>query len=250
LRVGNPRPERPDAAHELPITFSRVFQGRRTRASCFGASDLNISPPSPVARNPSRKARKMGRIWKFYSNWQQEFFACAACGWTGKVGFEDLDVGDVAAIIECPKCYCRLGVVLYPNLEDTKAAAAEGNREAIQELPGLTARIEKNWELLDRFELEKIYSVDQLPDLKGESLEFYWDLVRGEDGEWYQSIQLGEAEVWRELAFFNNLRRFEEIKGLLKTKYGVRFKSLTPTPKSIEWLSGDNLGRALQIIYA
>jgi hypothetical protein len=60
-------------------------------------------------------------------------------------------------------------------------------------------------------------------------------------------IRAGDVELWRELAFFNNLQRFEEIKGLLKAKYGTRFRSLTPTPASIEWLIGDNFGRALQI---
>jgi hypothetical protein len=191
----------------------------------------------------------MGRVSKFYSNWQQEIFACAECGWTGKVAFEDLDVGDVAAIIECRNCYSRLGIVLYPNLEDAEEAAAQGNTEAIQMLPEFKERIENNWKLLDRFEQEKIRSADQLLELEGRSLEFHWDLVKGEDGEWYQSIRHRDSEVWRELAFFNNLSRFEETKELLKAKYGTRFKSLTPTQRSIEWLSGDNLGRALQITH-
>jgi len=158
-----------------------------------------------------------------------------------------LEAGDTAAIIECPKCYRSLGVVLYPNLEETKEAAAQGNEEALQALPDFESRIERNWELLDRFEQDKIRSADQLPDLEGASLEFRWDFVKGEDGDFYQIIRVGDTELWRELAFFNNLWRFEQIKGLLRTKYGTRFKSLTPTLASIEWLSGDNLGKALQI---
>lgn len=192
----------------------------------------------------------MGRVYKYYSNWQQEGVACRECGWAGTVGFEDLEAGDVTAIIECPKCYRSLGVVLYPNLAETKEAAAQGNEEAIKALPSLEARIEGNRKLLDRFEQEKLRSADQLPDLDGESLEFEWDFAKCDDGEWYQVIRAGDAEVWRELAFFNNLRRFEEIKELLRSKYGTRFKSLTPTDASMEWLSGDNLGRALQIRYA
>jgi hypothetical protein len=189
----------------------------------------------------------MGRVCKYYSDWQQELFACAECGWTGTVGFEDLEVGDVAAIIECPKCYRSIGVVLYPNLEETKEAAAQGNEEAIKALPGFESRVERNWELLDRFDQEKLRSADQLPNLDGEALEFDWDFVKGDDGEFYQVIRAGGVEVWRELAFFNNIRRFEEIKEMLKAKYGTRFKSLTPTLASIEWLSGDNLGKALRI---
>lgn len=47
----------------------------------------------------------MGKVCKYYSDWQHEIFNCSKCDWTGTVGFEDLEAGDVAAIIECPKCY-------------------------------------------------------------------------------------------------------------------------------------------------
>ena len=191
----------------------------------------------------------MGRVCKYYSDWQHEVFACSHCGWTGTVGHRDLEVGDVAAIIECPKCYKSLGVVLYPNLQETKEAAAQGNAEAIKALPAFETRIKQNWELLDRFEQEKLRSADQLPNLDGESLEFEWDFQKGNDGESYQVIRAGHTKVWTELAFFNSGPRFEEIKGILRAKYGTRFKSLTPTQASIEWLSGDNLGQALQLRY-
>jgi len=191
----------------------------------------------------------MGKVFKYYSDWQHEAFACSQCGWTGTVSYQDLEAGDVAAIIECPQ-YCKsVGVVLYPSLQETKDAAAQGNEAAIKALPSFETRIKDNWELLDRFEQEQLRTTDQLPSLAGESLEFDWDFEKGYDGEWYQVIRAGDAQVWRELAFFNNVRRFEEIKGMLKAKYGTRFKSLTPTVASLEWLSGDNLGRALQINY-
>lgn len=189
----------------------------------------------------------MGKVCKYYSDWQDEVFTCRQCEWTGTVGVQDLEAGDVAAIIECPKCYKSLGVVLYPSLQDTREAAEQGHEEAIKALPEFESRINHNWELLERFEEEKLWGVDQLPNLEGEWLKFQWDFGKGSDGEFYQIIRAGDVEVWRELAFFNNMQRFEEIKDLLKAKYGSRFKSLIPTPASIEWLSGDNLGRALQI---
>ena len=191
----------------------------------------------------------MGKVCKYYSDWQREVFACSQCGWTGTVSHKDLEAGDVAAIVECPSCYRSMGVVLYPNLQETKEAATQGNEEAIKALPSFEARIEQNWELLDRFDREKLHGADQLPDLDGESLEFGWDSQKGEDGEWYQVIRVVDAEVWRELAFFNNVPRFEEIKRLLRARYGMRFKSLTPTKASIEWLTGDSLFKALQLTY-
>ena len=191
----------------------------------------------------------MGRAWKYYSNWQHEIFACAVCGWTGTVSHQDLDVGDAAAIIECPKCQKSLGVVLYPSLRDTREAAVQGDQGAIAALPGFAARVKKNWDLLKKFAQEKIDSADQLPELEGESLEFVWDFVNGSDGEYYQVIRAGEKELWWEFAFFNNLRRFEEVKHLLRKKYGARFKSLTPTAEAVEWLVGDNVGKAAALSY-
>jgi hypothetical protein len=83
-----------------------------------------------------------------------------------------LEAGDVAAIIECPTCCRNLVVVLYPSLQDTKEAAAQGNKESIRALPGFEARVNHNWQLLEKFEEDKIRSADQLPYLEGESLAF------------------------------------------------------------------------------
>jgi hypothetical protein len=88
-----------------------------------------------------------------------------------------------------------------------------------------------------------------LPELEGESLDFTWDFVKAPDAEYYQTIRLGERELWRELAFWSNVRRFEEVKGLLKQKYRARFRGLTPTDNSLEWLTGDNLSRLMHLSY-
>jgi hypothetical protein len=53
----------------------------------------------------------------------------------------------------------------------------------------------------------------------------------------------GTLQFWRVLAFFDSIPRFNEVKGLLRNKYGARFKSLRPTDDSLEWLCGDNAGK-------
>jgi len=58
---------------------------------------------------------------------------------------------------------------------------------------------------------EKLKDASQLPELAGESLEFTLDVIEM-DGKDYQVIRLGDVEVWRELAFWDNLPRFNEIK--------------------------------------
>jgi hypothetical protein len=88
----------------------------------------------------------------------------------------------------------------------------------------------------------------KLPELVGESLEFTLDVLRV-GGEDYHVIQLGDAEVWRELAFWDNIPRFNQIKALLKEKYGTRFKSLTPTNESLDWLTGDHYYKVKELNY-
>ncbi|MBV9626137.1 MAG: hypothetical protein JOZ14_19390 [Acidobacteria bacterium] len=68
-----------------------------------------------------------------------------------------------------------------------------------------------------RFEREKLKTRSQLPELKGDSLEFTCELAEGY-GEHYQVIRLGDVEVWRELAFWDHVPRFYEIKAILRKK--------------------------------
>jgi hypothetical protein len=124
-------------------------------------------------------------------------------------------------------------------------AAAAGNPEAIRDLPKKREWIKRMEDRMNRFWSNHLHSLDQLPELEGESLEFTWDIAVhvGEENEDYQIIRVGEREVWRELAFWDNMVRFNEIKGLLKQKYGTRFKSLTPTDGSLDYLTGDHFFR-------
>jgi hypothetical protein len=73
------------------------------------------------------------KAFKYYSR-QREVFHCPRCGWSGTVSLADLnDPCGSAATIECPKCYRRIGIVVFPNLGDTEEAAAQGNEEAIRD---------------------------------------------------------------------------------------------------------------------
>jgi hypothetical protein len=152
------------------------------------------------------------------------------------------------AIIQCPNCQQRMGEVLFPNLKDTEEAAAQGNAEAKLRLPELLRELEQAQSRSLRFEQQKIMRVDRIPELAGNSLEFIWDLA-ATDGESYQVIRLGHTEVWKELAFFENIDRFNQVKELLRQKYGARFNALTPSRNRLEWLCGDNAGKLFRRSY-
>jgi hypothetical protein len=209
-----------------------------------------MEPESPNAPADEAIINTAGqRSFRWYSNWQQELLCCSWCGWVGNASVHHLeDAGAFGAIIQCPKCRRRMGEVLFPNLKDTEEAAAQGNTEAQLRLPELLRELEQAQHRFLKFEQQKIMRVDQIPELAGDSLEFIWDFAKI-DGENYQIIQTGNVEIWRELAFFENIDRFNEVKELLRRKYGSRFKALTPSRESLEWLCGDNAGKLFQLSY-
>ena len=210
---------------------------------------MSSDQPEPNNLESPMRTTTGTKLFKYYGNWQREPFTCSRCGWTGTVSGLDLDdpCGS-AATIQCPKCYRSIGVVVFPNLSDTEEAAAQGNEEAIRELPGMKERLNRFQARMDKFAQEKLKSIGQVPQLQEQSLEFIWD-IEDAHGDTYQIIRLGDTEIWRELAFFDNIPRFKEVKEFLRNKYGTRFKSLRPTDGSLEWLCGDNAGKLDQINY-
>jgi hypothetical protein len=179
------------------------------------------------------------RLYPWYSDWKILQFTCEHCGWTGK---GELAFPNEGGVLECPRCDRGVAYVQFPNLRDMEQAAAEGNPEAIQDLPKKREWIKRMEDRMEKFWSNHLHSLEQLPQLEGESLEFAWDIAVhvGDENEDYQIIRVGEREVWRELAFWGNMVRFNEIKDLLKQRYGTRFKSLTPTDGSLDFLTGDH----------
>jgi hypothetical protein len=183
------------------------------------------------------------RLYAWYSDWRILEFTCEHCGWTGK---GEKTCPNEGGVLECPRCDRGVAYVQFPNLRDMEQAAAEGNPEAIQDLPKKRERIRRLEARMNKFWSNHLHSLEQLPELEGdEPLEFAWDIKVhvGDEREDFQIIKIGEMEVWRELAFWDNILRFNEIKDLLKQKYGTRFKSLTPTDGSLDWLTGDHYFR-------
>lgn len=175
--------------------------------------------------------------FNYYDDWKNSILTCPACGWQGRWEQANINYYNELMDAECPKCDSHppmLAIVSYPTGAETKQAAKEGNPEASKEL-GWVLKSERRLELFDH---DKLTTVEQLPDLSDAECDFLWDFVDDEQDH-FQEIRLGDRLIWRELAFWENGTRFSEIEGLLKQKYGKRFKNLTPTPRSKMWLWGD-----------
>jgi hypothetical protein len=53
-------------------------------------------------------------------------------------------------------------------------------------------------------------------------------------------IRLGDRVIWTEPGLWEGAWRFEQVKQVLKQRYGSRFRSLTPAEQSELYLYGDD----------
>jgi hypothetical protein len=187
---------------------------------------------------------KRAKVYAYFDGYRGETFQCPCCSWTG--GFEQVEREQYRDLLDgsCPQCGKMLIVVSFPTAEEIRKAAAAGNEEAQQMLP----MVKQREDLDAAFEHDGLMSADQLPDLAGNELEFEWD--QEQDGEKNVTIiRCGEAVIWNEPAFYEGWPRFNQVKEILKARYGSRFKSLRPTERSELYLFGDDLGSPEKISF-
>ena len=196
------------------VAFARLGRIAADAAVHFPSIDFNVRSAllyGSVNLSPDLRSKILGRRH------------LSPLGFKDAVSEEYKDLFDVS----CPKCSKMLLVVPYPTIQQTREAAAAGNLEAIAALPSVLT-CEERWE---QFEHIKLKSPDQLPDLEEEPLHLTWDSEVG-DPDNNIVIKLGERVLWREPEWYECWPRFNEIKDILKAKYGHRFFSLTPTEAS------------------
>lgn len=159
---------------------------------------------------------------------------CPECNWSGiaQEGVREAhaDLFDVS----CPKCEKMLLVVPYPTFDQIREAAQNGRPDAQSMMPS----IEKSELRRKEFDREKLKSPDQLPELDGDELHFIWDSERSGDDR-FVVIQCEEKTIWREPEWWECWQRFNEIKLLIRQRYGERACSLVPTERSLLYLYGD-----------
>ncbi len=185
----------------------------------------------------------MAKHFNGYDNWKQDRFECPECGWAGFGRDLSEEYYDQLYDGSCPKCDKILAIISYPSIGLTKKLAAEGHPEALTELDFALQREA----FLERLEARDS-TQPRFPRLWGIRLKFVWDFETEKvDGDHHWVVRCGDRLVWREIAAYGDWRRFNEIKALLKNKYGWRFVSLTPTEASKLYLYGDDLRAAQEI---
>ena len=83
-----------------------------------------------------------------------------------------------------------------------------------------------------------------LPDIDGECIKIKYSLEEVKDSDHPVDIVLlhDDAELWREISFFEDIERFVEIAKILVEKYGNRLADIIVDENKIgAWLYGDKI---------
>lgn len=219
----------PGYAYDLEnddLLFFQAPSSMRKRTPARGANRHS-------GREQDRNASMSAKILSYYAFDDGAEITCPECGWSGAAREASVEYYEELFDVSCPRCDRMILIVSYPTPAETKEAAALGDSHAQEEMQFVDAREQ----FLRGFEERKLRTPDQLPDLDGDRLEFFWDMTWGD--EKLTVIRFGEREIWIEPALWEGFERFYEVKELLNQRYGARFSSLTPTADSEMWLYGD-----------
>ncbi len=158
------------------------------------------------------------------------------CGWSGPASSAENYFREVLDVT-CPQCDTMLLVVAYPTHEETRAAAAAGNEEAIRTLP----QVESREKFLTDATASELREPEQLPDLDGEEIVIDWDFESDQEDTRWTVLRHDGTEIFREYAYWEGIGRFEQVLWILREKYGSRLVGLSPTDASQLYLLGDYL---------
>ena len=165
--------------------------------------------------------------------------ACPACGWSGTCS-ENEDYFSEVLDIRCPDCDKMLLIVPYPTHAETRKAAAEGIDAAKKNLK----LVEEREAFFARAEEHSLTSPSLLPDLEGNELIIEWDFdekAKSTGGDRWTVLRHKGQEIWREVAFYEGINRFEEVLWILREKYGNCMAELRPTEDILIYLQCDDL---------
>jgi len=200
----------------------RVY--KPTRSQC------GLRAPGPC------NGRRRLQVPAYYDNWREEEFACGNCEWRGPG--KDLVHGETFADffeVDCPKCGGRISTVTFPTVDESRR-----NWDKVSPADKLVVEITEA--RLEDFDRRMLRSPDQLPDLTGDDLILAWDF---DDDD--TVLKYGDVVLWREPAFYEGYKRFEEVAEVLASKFGSRLQDLVPTPGSELFLYGDRIGAPYRI---
>ncbi len=182
----------------------------------------------------------------YYSDWRGATHSCSGCDWQGTGSEADQELFTDLIQVDCPSCFGRLFLVVFPTAEDTRLAAAAGNDEAQREL----ARLARQESYQGKVEASRLRSAEDLPDLDGDQLDFYLELLKEEHGT-VLILVTGTPDnrvetvddprvIHTEYCYYEDTEPVARLVGILEDRYGSRFRYLRTAPAAL-YLEGDSL---------
>ena len=178
----------------------------------------------------------MARIFNWFDSWKSERLDCPKCGWQGQIDMGSTNEFDELLDFCCPKCDTMLAIINYPTQDEVRE---NQDKLSAAEKASYAAQMEHDAE----FSKNHLESPSQLPVIEADPLILVWDIEFDSGGETagpsYTTIKHEGQVIWRELAYYECVDRFNEVVKILRQKYGDSLKALIPTGRSETYLYGD-----------
>lgn len=167
-------------------------------------------------------------------DFQHDPLTCAACGWTGRGRDAAMrEMFDGGAEYMCPACSRYFGFVGFPTPDEVRS---DPRADPIDRMV-----VECRDERIAAFERTKLRSPDQLPAVDPPPVALVWDVVTDPERGDEVVILHGDRVLWREISWYENFRRFDEVARVLKARYGETLQDLVPSRRSWMDLLGDSM---------
>ena len=177
----------------------------------------------------------------YYSTWRTDAFTCD-CGWTGLGHALAVEPFTELFEIHCPRCDSKFATISYPGQAETAVAAAQGDAEAIDELPKFSV-----YEQIQRELAQSREKIPALPNFEGDELTFTFAIEGGESlSPAFLLIRHLGAEIYRERSGYEWWDCIPKLCLLLMDRYPGRIAWIDPT-RDARALLGDDLSASGKI---
>lgn len=168
----------------------------------------------------------------YLDKWREWDFHCKKCGWSGKGSLlEASEMNAYGCAHDCPSCHQYIAWEEFPLIDEMLANFDKLSPEEQKLAIGMK-------KLSNRWEVSKLHTVEQLPEIDAPYIVLLWD----EDHERHEIvIRHGKDEIFRQPSSYEYYDFFIEACRVLKTKYGTRLLDVVPAPRTYLNLWGDRL---------
>lgn len=172
---------------------------------------------------------------KYYSNWEKESVGCNNCVWSGTgVDCKQGEMYDTFVEKICPKCGETIFLLEFPALKESE--------KNWYNVPEIDRKIHDVVTSKGRdYNLSKLRSLTQLPDINDEKIYLNWDTRTNEWTNNHYILSHGDVLIWQQPALYEDYKVFYEIAVICKKKYGERLKDIIHSKRSLYSMYGDKL---------